>query len=92
MSSRPVPSVYNVRMARVNISIPDDLHDRARQAGLNVSRVAAGALESELRRRVKADTLSAYLAELDSELGPISPEAAATAARWAEQLDAGRSR
>jgi len=80
-----------MRMARVNISIPDELYDRARTAKLNVSRVAAGALESELRRRAKADALAAYLAELDAELGPTSEQEASAARLWAEQLDlAGR--
>lgn len=36
-------------MARVNIHLPDDLARRARQAGLNVSKVAQSAIESELR-------------------------------------------
>lgn len=39
-----------MRMARVNITVPDDLLGRAKAAGLNVSRLAAGALAAELER------------------------------------------
>jgi post-segregation antitoxin (ccd killing protein) len=35
-------------MARVNVYLPDDLADRARAAGLNVSAVTRSALEAEL--------------------------------------------
>ena len=42
-----------MRMARVNITLPDDLLNQARAAGLNVSRLAAAALAEELDRRAK---------------------------------------
>jgi post-segregation antitoxin (ccd killing protein) len=77
-----------MRMARVNISIPDELYDRARRAGLNVSRLAAGALEDELARRAKARALAAYLAELDESLGPVPAAQAGAAREWLAQLDA----
>ena len=38
--------MYGMRMARVNITVPDDLHARAREHGLNVSLVAQAALPS----------------------------------------------
>ncbi|MGH9123235.1 MAG: type II toxin-antitoxin system CcdA family antitoxin [Acidimicrobiales bacterium] len=37
-------------MARVNISMPDDLHTAARRAGLNVSKLAQQAIAGELAR------------------------------------------
>jgi hypothetical protein len=77
-----------MRMARVNISLPDDLYDEARRARLNVSRLAAAALSAELGRRAKAAALGTYLAQLDTELGPILPEDRDRAAEWAAQLDA----
>jgi post-segregation antitoxin (ccd killing protein) len=40
-----------MRMARVNITVPDDLLGRAKVAGLNVSRLASAALAAELERR-----------------------------------------
>lgn len=36
-------------MARVNIYLPDDLARRAREAGLNVSKVAQDAIDGQLR-------------------------------------------
>ncbi len=75
-----------MRMARVNITVPDDVVARARQAGMNVSRVATTALIEELDRRSKVDALDIYLAELESELGPIGPEEAAAATAWADRV------
>lgn len=66
--------VYGVCMARVNVSIPDEVIERARAAGLNVSRIATSALEEALERRIKTELALQYLAELERELGPI-PEA-----------------
>ena len=60
-----------MRMARVNITVPDDLLNQAKAAGLNVSRLAAAALAEELDRRAKLNELDAYLADLDTELGPV---------------------
>lgn len=41
-------------MPRVNIYLPDDLAERARSAGLNVSNVAQDALRRELATRATA--------------------------------------
>lgn len=75
-----------MRMARVNITIPDDLLTRARAADLNVSRLAASALTEELDRRAKITALDNYLRELDAELGPTSAADQAEAQRWASHL------
>lgn len=73
-------------MRRLNISVPDDLADRARAAGLNVSRVASQALSAELDRRAKLAALDSYLDELANEQGPI-PEVERRAAReWVGTL------
>lgn len=72
-------------MARVNISLPDDLVDRARSAGLNVSRVSAAALAEELDRRARIALLDDYLHELDDALGPVSSDEQAAAAAWADR-------
>lgn len=77
-----------MRMARVNITVPDDLLAQARAAGLNVSRLTALALVDELDRRAKVAELDAYLAELDAEYGPVPAEELAEAAQWADQLTA----
>lgn len=68
------PGVYSVCMARVNVSIPDEVIERAREAGLNVSRIATSALEDALERRLKTELALQYLAELEAELGPITDE------------------
>lgn len=72
-------------MARVNITVPDDLLDRSRAAGLNVSRTAAEALAEELDRRAKVAELDRYLAELDAELGPVSEAEREAARKWADR-------
>lgn len=72
-------------MARVNISLPDDLLDRARSEGLNVSRLSAAALAEELDRRARIALLDRYLSELDDELGPLPANEQAAAAAWAER-------
>jgi hypothetical protein len=79
-----------MRMARVNITIPDELLEQARTAGLNVSRLAATALAEELDRRAKVAALDAYLAELDAEFGPVPEDELREAAAWADNLVAGR--
>lgn len=83
--------VYTMRMARVNITLPDDLLNQARAAGLNVSRLAAAALAEELDRRAKVNELDAYLADLDNELGPVPQHELRAAREWADAiLPAGR--
>jgi hypothetical protein len=75
-----------MRMARVHITVPDEVAARARAAGLNVSRLATAALLDELDRRDKIDALDAYLAQLEVQLGPIPADEAATAAAWADHV------
>lgn len=79
-------------MARVNITVPDEVVAQARAAGLNVSRVATAALVDELDRRAKVEALDAYLLQLERELGPISVDEHAEAAAWADRVLAPASR
>jgi len=81
-----VIGVYCMRMARVNITVPDEVLARARAAGLNVSRVAATALVEELARQAKRDALATYLQELGRELGPVSAAQQREAVDWADQI------
>ncbi len=83
-TSRWRNNVYTMRMARVNITVPDDLLSQARAAGLNVSRLAAAALAEELDRRAKIHELNAYLADLDNELGPVPQHELRAAREWAD--------
>ncbi len=61
-------------MVRVKISIPDDLHGRAKEAGLNISELTCDAIVAELERLFKIEALDRYLAGLEAEHGPISAE------------------
>jgi len=71
-----------MRMARVNITVPDELLAQARAAHLNVSRLATAALADELDRMARTTALDAYLAELDAELGPVPEQELAEARAW----------
>ena len=75
-----------MRMARVNITMPDELHTQAKRAGLNISQVAQQAIVAELARQTKVAELDAYLAELDAEMGPISDLDRAEAKEWADKV------
>jgi hypothetical protein len=78
--------VYLMRMARVNITVPDDVITQARAAGLNVSRVATAALVDELDRLAKIAALDTYLAELEVTLGPATANEVEDAQRWADRI------
>ena len=71
-------------MARRNISLPDDLDERARQARLNVSALARRAVAEELDRRSRMARLDAWLDELDTLHGAPSAAAMAAAEAWAD--------
>ncbi len=75
-----------MRMARVNITIPDDLHAQAKRAGLNVSQLAQRAVAAELTRMAKLAELDSYLAELEAQLGPTSDSDRAEAQAWADEV------
>lgn len=78
--------VYTMRMARVNITMADDLHSRAKQAGLNVSQLAQQAVAAELDRLAKLAALDEYLAELEAERGPTSEGERREAKAWADEV------
>ncbi len=69
-------------MARRNISLPDELDDRARRAGLNVSALAQRAVADELDRQARMAQLDAWLDELDAIHGAPSAKEMAEAKEW----------
>lgn len=73
-------------MPRVNIWLPDELHRAAKDLELPVSELAQKAVSAEIERRRKVEALDAYLAELDSELGPASVDQRADADAWAARV------
>ncbi len=75
---------YALRMARVNITMPDELYRQAKSAGLNISQLAQGAVTAELTRLAKIAELDAYLAQLDAELGPTTESERSEASAWAD--------
>lgn len=74
-------------MARVNVTVPDEVVARARAAGLNISQIATRGPAEELDRRAKLAELHAYLAQLEAGHGPTTEAERAEARRWADQLD-----
>ena len=87
-----VGDVYPMRMARVNITMPDDLYAQARRAGLNVSQLSQRAVADELNRLARIAELDAYLAELEQQLGPTSDAERAEARAWADKALGGSAR
>ena len=71
-----------MRMARVNITIPDDLLARARAAGLNVSAAAAAGVTHELAHLDKIAELDRYLAEMEAAHGAATEAETAEARAW----------
>lgn len=74
--------VYGVCMARVNVSIPDDVIARARAVGLNVSAVATSALEEALERRLKIAMVDQYLAGIAAATGSMTEAERRDADAW----------
>ncbi|MEU6642889.1 type II toxin-antitoxin system CcdA family antitoxin [Saccharomonospora sp. NPDC046836] len=62
-------------MTRLNVYIPDELAQRAKSAGLNISALAQAAIADELQRRAT----DAWLASLPQPRGSVSHAAALAA-------------
>jgi post-segregation antitoxin (ccd killing protein) len=60
-----IPCVYNMRMARVNVYLPDELADAAKRAGLNISGLTQDAIRSSVAKQDLA-LWQQRVAELDS--------------------------
>lgn len=73
-------------MARANISLPDEIYRRAKEAGLNISQLARRAITQELSDRAKIAGAYDYLAELEREMGPPTDDELAGARAWADDV------
>lgn len=62
MSAADSVYVYSVRMARVNVYLPDELAERARAADLNVS----GLTQDAIRRALDVRAVNDWLDDLAS--------------------------
>ncbi len=56
-------------MPRVQVYLPEDLHDELKQRGLPASELLQIALRAELERQDALDETERYLAELSDEVG-----------------------
>ena len=75
-------SVYTMRMARVNVYLPDDLAAAAKAADLNVSSLTQDAL----RKALAASDLDRWLADLD-RVDPVEVDGAAVKSAIAAAKD-----
>jgi hypothetical protein len=73
-------------MARVNVYLPDSLHQRAKRAGLNVSELTQVAIQSALDRRARLRALDAFVGETTSDGRPLTPAQLAAADTWAAEI------
>lgn len=76
-------------MGRMNISMSDELIAKAKELGLNVSRLSAAAVGLEVRKAEKNAYIDRYLAELEAEQGPIPEHEMRDAQAWVDGLLAG---
>ena len=60
------------RMPRVQVYLPDDLHDQLKRRGLPASELLQVALRAELERQDALDATAEYLDELSTEVGEPS--------------------
>jgi post-segregation antitoxin (ccd killing protein) len=59
-------------MPRVQVYLPDDLHDELKRRGLPASELLQVALRAEIERRDALDAVVGYLDELAAEVGEPS--------------------
>ena len=58
-----------MRMPRVQVYLPEDLHDELKRRGLPASELLQVALRAEVERLDALEETEAYLAELETEIG-----------------------
>ena len=56
-------------MPRMQVYLPDDLHEAVKSRGLPASELLQGAVRAELERRTLIEATESYLTELTDEVG-----------------------
>jgi post-segregation antitoxin (ccd killing protein) len=74
-----------VRMARVNISLPDEVHSAAKALGINVSHAARDAILQIVANRARMAEWDRMIAE-EREANPPTVEQMADADAWADRV------
>lgn len=67
--ARRAACVYNRRMPRIQVYLPDELHREVKRSGLSPSELLQEAVRAELLRRQQIARLDEYLGELEQEVG-----------------------
>ena len=75
-----------MHMARVNVYITDELHQRAKRARLNVSALCQKAVLDELIRRERMRALERFNEELADVQGAATAREIAEADAWADEV------
>jgi len=73
-------------MPRVQVYLPDDLHEELKRRGLPASQLLQIALRAELERQDALDETDRYLDELVAEVGEPSQRAQSTADAIARRI------
>jgi hypothetical protein len=73
-------------MARANVYLPDEQHERARQADLNVSELTQQAIRGELARRERLAAMAEFLDDVEALYGVASEDEVAESRLWAEGI------
>lgn len=81
-----------VRMSRLQVYLPDELHRRLKELGLSPSELLQRAVQDEMRRRELAAATDAYLFELIEEVGEPSAGDVAYATQFVHDLTAAAER
>jgi post-segregation antitoxin (ccd killing protein) len=75
-----------MRMARVNVYLPDDLLASAKEADLPVSELTQAAVREALARRDRLEALERFIDDLAETQGQATAEEVAEAGAWAESV------
>ncbi len=76
-----------MRMARMQVYLPDDLHALVKERGLHASQLFQEAVRSEIRRLELLEAAEHYVDELIAEVGPPTAEEAARADAIVQSLE-----